>query len=113
MGTATGSELALDNGVDPPLTPAEGLRERFANVDFGTLPNLPAIDSTSDRPGNDPVRVSSGNIVTFTPAGTASPGSLYLRGHGNTQYAVRIFGETGKTRVVRYNLRSRSWMPLQ
>ena len=47
--------------------------------------------------------------MTFTATGTATSGSLYLLGRGQTQYVVRIYGETGRTRILRYNARSRTW----
>jgi hypothetical protein len=51
-------------------------------------------------------------MVTFTPLGTATTGSLYVRGRHEAQYVVRVFGETGKTRLLKFNRRSGTWNPL-
>jgi hypothetical protein len=37
---------------------------------------------------------------------------VYIRGRGGAQYAVRIFGETGKTRMVKFDRRTGRWRPL-
>lgn len=99
-------------GVDVPLQAIESVSEKFAAVEFGVLPNLPAVDSSSTPPGTDPIRLGSANSVTFTPLGTATPGSLYILGRGQAQFAVRIFGETGRTRVLRYHPQSGQWKPV-
>ena len=51
-------------------------------------------------------------MVTFTPLGTATAGSLYVRGKHNVQSVVRIFGETGRTRLLKFTRGSRTWKPL-
>jgi type II secretory pathway pseudopilin PulG len=101
----------IQHAVDMPLNPPERLPDRFAGVDFGVLPGLPAIDSGSSPPGTDPIRLGSSNILTFSPLGTSSSGSLYIKGRRNVQYALRISGETGRTRILRFDLRSRQWKP--
>jgi type II secretory pathway pseudopilin PulG len=106
------SERDIDRGVDVALGPAERLRDRFAGVDFGALPGLPAVEAGTAAPGTDPVRLGSSDTATFTPLGTATPGSLYLRGRGSAQYVVRLFGETGRTRILKFDVRSREWKPL-
>lgn len=97
-------------GIDVPVGEPERIADRFPGVDFGALPGIPGADGSS-APGTDPIRLGTSDRVTFTPLGTATPGSLYLRG-ASTQLVVRIFGETGRTRVLRYSARSRSWHPL-
>ena len=102
----------IQSGTDRAIQPAERLGDQFPGVEFGALPGLPAVDPSSVPPGTDPIRLGSSDMVTFTPAGTATPGSLYIRGRRNTQYVVRIFGETGKTRVLKFNAGSGQWTPL-
>jgi len=104
--------LDIRQGLDRPLGRSERLADQFPGIDFGTLPDLPAVDASTAAPGADPIRLGTANMVSFTPDGTATPGSLYLRGRGSTQLVVRVFGETGKTRILRFELRSRTWNPL-
>ena len=49
-------------------------------------------------------------LMSFTPLGTASSGTLYLRGRDGSQYAVRVLGATGRTRVLRYEPVTRTWV---
>jgi hypothetical protein len=102
----------IERGVDLRIGWPERLADRFAGVEFGTLPNLPAVDPASPAPGEDPVKLGSSDIISFTPLGTATPGSLYVRGRRNSQYVIRILGATGRTRILKFNSHSRRWNPL-
>jgi hypothetical protein len=102
----------IQNGVDVEYRASERLPDRFTGVDFGTVPGLPAVDANSTPPGADPIRLGVVDGVTFTPLGTSSTGSLYLLGPGARQFVVRIFGDTGKTRLLRFNTRSWTWMTM-
>jgi hypothetical protein len=73
-----------------------------------------AVDSLLQGPGGeppspDPVRFGASNIASFSPAGSCTAGSLFLRSARDVQYAVRIAGVTGRTRVLRYNPAAGSW----
>jgi hypothetical protein len=81
-------------------------------VEFGALPGLPPVDPGGTAPGSDPIRLGSGNIASFSSLGTSSSGTVYLRGRRDAQYAVRIFGETGKTRMLKFDPRTRQWRQL-
>jgi hypothetical protein len=103
--------LDIQRGLDRQIQAAERLPQQFSGVDFGTLPDLPSIDAATAPPGADPIRLGAGNMAVFTPHGTATPGTLYIRRRGTSQFAVRIFGETGKTRVFRFDAGSHTWKP--
>ncbi|MGE5246383.1 MAG: Tfp pilus assembly protein FimT/FimU [Betaproteobacteria bacterium] len=103
--------VEIQSGIDAELLPAERLPEKFSGVDFGVLSELPAVDSGSAPPGTDPIHVGSSGTATFTPSGTASSGSLYIRGKGSTQWVVRIFGTTGRTRLLKFDPIRRRWSP--
>jgi prepilin-type N-terminal cleavage/methylation domain-containing protein len=94
--------------IDPMLWPEEMLSRQFRGVRLGVVPGVPLIDGEA---GQDPVRVGSSRIVTFNPNGSSSSGTLYVRGARRTQYAVRLFGVTGRTRVFRYDLGTVAWKP--
>jgi type II secretory pathway pseudopilin PulG len=102
----------ISKGVDRELMPLERLSDHFPGVAFGALPNLPPVDPGGTPPGTDPVRLGSSNMASFSAKGTSSTGTLYIRGKGASQYAVRLFGETGKTRILRFESRTRTWTPL-
>lgn len=102
----------ITGGIDRLVSHEERLPDQFSGVDIGVLPGLPAADSSSAAPGSDPVRLGSGNIATFTTDGTATPGSLYILGPHALQMMIRIVGETGRTRILRFDARNRVWKPL-
>jgi type II secretory pathway pseudopilin PulG len=73
-----------------------------------------AVDGTirgpdGDAPSSDPVRFGSSNLASFSPTGTCTAGSLFLRSAKGVQYAVRIAGITGRLRILRYDAASRTW----
>jgi len=102
----------IQNGVDPPLRPAERLSQQFNGVEFGTLANLPPIDAGGASPGGESIRFGSANRASFSPHGTATAGTVYVLGRWGAQYAVRVFGETGKMRILRFDRRTSRWKPL-
>ena len=102
----------IASGIDRRLGAVERLGDSFSGVEFGTIPSLPPVDAAAGSPGDDPIRLGPSGLATFTALGTATPGSLYIRSRRGTQYAVRIFGTTGKTRMLRFNAGTRQWKPL-
>jgi len=102
----------IQTGVDRRLGSLERLPDNFPGVDFGALPGLPAIDTGGTPPGSNPIRLGSSGSASFSAMGTSSTGTLYVKGNGNQQLAIRIYGETGKTRIVKYDIRTRRWNPL-
>jgi hypothetical protein len=102
----------VQDDVDRPIRSEERLSNHFRNVEFGTLPGLPAIDQGSAPPGNDPIRCGTSNSLSFGPLGTSSSGTVYLLGRSRSQYAIRVFGGSAKIRVYRFDWRSNRWSPL-
>ncbi len=49
-------------------------------------------------------------LMSFSPIGTASSRTLYVRGRDHSQYAVRVLGATGRTRLLRYVDATRKWV---
>jgi type II secretory pathway pseudopilin PulG len=99
----------IQRAVDTRIGATERLPDQFRGVDFGAIPGLPAVDPGGTPPGNDPIRLGSGNLASFSAAGTSSSGSLYVRGGRDIQYVIRIFGETGKVRVLKFDSRAQQW----
>jgi len=81
--------------------------ELFSGVRIDVPAGLPDPDGGSAT--NGAVRFGASDIASFTPSGTATAGTVYLRSDGGAQYAVRVAGTTGRVRVLRYDLASRSW----
>lgn len=102
----------IQRGVDRVVIATERLPEQFSGVEFGAIPGLPPVDSGGTPPGTDPIRLGAGNIASFSPLGTSSSGTVYIRSGRDVQYAVRIFGETGRTRMLKFDPRTRQWKQL-
>jgi len=54
--------------------------------------------SRSDLSNGDPVRFGSSDLVSFTPLGTSSSGTLYL-GTGDRYWAVVLYGPSVRVRL--------------
>jgi prepilin-type N-terminal cleavage/methylation domain-containing protein len=106
-GVRTG-EIA--SGVDVPILPDERLDHRFSGVRYGFIPGARLIDGTSVAEGDDPIRFGPTDMLVFTPGGTATPGTIYIRSNsGDSQFAVIVLGATGRTRIGRFDGRTREW----
>ena len=92
--------LDIGSRVDPALDRPTRLSELFPGVVIGISTEL----------GTDPVKIGSTNLLSFTPLGTATPGTIYVRGRDGLQLAIRITGATGRTRLLRYVPRTRQWI---
>lgn len=101
----------IDSGIDPMLTAPEHLEDHFRGVSFGIHEGVVAVESGEAlAPSSDPVRIGSSDILSFGPLGTSTSGTLYLRGEGGEQYAVRVLGGTGRVRVFHYRPATREWV---
>lgn len=99
---ATGCGRDIERQVDRPLGRAERLGNSFPGVTIGLLPDAGI--------GNDPVQLGASGLMTFTPLGTVTSGTVYVRGRGPVQYVVRVWGATGRTRVLRYEAETGAWL---
>jgi len=102
----------IQDGIDRLIASVERLPDQFTGVDFGTIPGLPPVDAGGTPPGTDAIRLGAGSFASFSSAGSSSSGTVYIRSRRGAQYAVRIFGETGKTRMLKFDPMTRKWRPL-
>lgn len=102
----------IRQGVDMRLSGPDRLSDHFGDVRFEVVEGLPPVDSGADATTGDPVRTGGTDLLVFTPRGTATAASLYIRGPGGQQYVIRVFGDTGRVRSLRFDPRRRVWLPL-
>jgi hypothetical protein len=108
-GNANGVRTTeIRDGTDPAIGPTERLCEKFAGVSFALMADTPDADGQMGT-GQDGVRIGSARILTMSSDGTATSGTLYIRGR-QSQYVVRILGVTGRTRVLHYQPQTRTWI---
>jgi hypothetical protein len=86
-------------GIDPTMGSSVLLAELFPGADIAIAPVL----------GTDPVRIGTTNLLSMSPLGTATPGSIFVRGRDGSQFAVRVLGPTGRVRVQQYVERTGAW----
>jgi hypothetical protein len=104
-GVRTAEILA---GIDRPLGPYERLSDKFPGVHFELTPGVPDADGQAAT-GSDGVRIGSARLLTMGVDGTATSGTLYVRGRKGL-YAVRVLGVTGRTRMLQYSAGDRTWL---
>ena len=99
----------IASGADAEVARPEFLSGLFPGVGLGLHSGVPDVDG-SQSSGADGLRIGSSGILTLGPDGTATSGTLYVRGRRG-QYAVRILGITGRTRVLRFHAGTGQWTP--
>jgi hypothetical protein len=99
----------ITTGVDPLMQPAERLADQFAGVSFGLEDGVPTVDPDDAAESRDPIRVGRSRMISFSPTGTSSTGTVYIRGQGRHQLAVRVLGTTGRVRSLSYDFWTLQW----
>ena len=100
----------IDAGIDQRLAPDARLSESFDAVTLRISGDLPDPDGGSMlAEGSDPIRIGSSNMLSFSPLGSTTSGTIYLAGGGGEQACVRILGATGRVRVLWFAPGSRQW----
>ena len=92
----------IESGIDRQIEPPVRLSQLFPGVHIGLAPGA-AVD--------DPLRIGRTTLLTFSPLGTATSGTVYVVGADGTQWGVRVLGATGRTRVLRYAAADDLWLP--
>lgn len=98
----------LASGVDRVLGEPERIDSHFEGVSFGFHDGVPDVDGHAAG-SSDGVRIGSSRLLVVYPDGTSSSGTVYLRGRGRSQYAVRVLGVTGRVRVLRFDVTRQRW----
>lgn len=101
----------ISRGVDPELQQPIPLRRVGASVRLG-FPEGPPPRAPGGRRRigrrHDPVRFNRSDMASFGPTGTSTPGSLYFT-DGTHLAAVRLFGRSGKVKVIAYDRETETW----
>ncbi|HEY7699147.1 MAG TPA: type II secretion system protein [Vicinamibacteria bacterium] len=96
-GNSNGIRRAdIDRGIDPRVREPYRLGDTFPGIHYGSLPTGAPV------PFFRGLQIGRGNIVSFSPLGSSTSGTLYLTNDYGLVYAVVILGATGRVRVARY-----------
>ena len=102
----------IDRGVDLPLTPQVWLEDEARDVSLRINQDVTEISGAAMlAPGDDPLRIGNTSLLAFSPVGGATSGTLYVAAQRGPQMAIRVFGATGRVRVLMFDARTRQWHP--
>ena len=96
----------IAQGADRRISGPIPLASRTSGVRVAINPGVPAIPPDTGALSGDPIRFGNSNMVSFSPLGTASPGTFYLAGE-TLQGAVRVV--PGSARVRFLVCRGKKW----
>ena len=109
-GNANGvlsSDIAA--GVDNAISAAERLDYHFSGISFGIHSNVTSLDGGQLLDPGDPIQIGSSTLLSFNPNGSSTSGTLFIQGRQANQFAVRILGATGRTRVFEFDFGGGRW----
>ncbi|MEM9554817.1 MAG: GspH/FimT family pseudopilin [Acidobacteriota bacterium] len=102
----------IDAGIDPIEVPPRRLGHlgRVARFGFppGPAPYAPGSSKRLDRL-DDPIRFNRSDLASFSPRGTATPGSVYLTDGRRHLSVVRVTSRSGKVAVLDYDPMREVW----
>jgi prepilin-type N-terminal cleavage/methylation domain-containing protein len=97
----------IERDIDTPITADERLDYHFPGTAFGIHAGVTALGSAQPLQG-DPIQIGSSALLSFSPSGSSTSGTLFIRGE-RSQFAVRILGATGRTRMFEFSFEERVW----
>lgn len=104
------SQRDIDRGEDPAIESATRLRDYFGTAALRVAADVPAPEGGGViTGGSDPIRLGNSNLLSFTPQGGATGGTLYLAATDDPQLCIRIVGATGRIRVLRFDRATGAW----
>jgi hypothetical protein len=104
------SQRDIDRAIDRPLAPPEYLDDRSRDVALRINQRLVDVSGAGQLdPGDDPLRIGNTALLAFSPLGGATSGTLYVAARRGPQMAIRVFGGTGRVRVLMFDAQARQW----
>lgn len=110
-GNANGIRSAeIASNVDRRYSGPSMLMPQFNIAGIALLP------ATIRDPDGDPlvptasaVQFGSSTICSFSPTGSGTPGTIYISDGAGKLCALRVYGASGRVRLLRYNADLRRW----
>jgi Tfp pilus assembly protein FimT len=78
------------SGIDVPAATPASLATLFRGITFSPVS-------------------TAGTLLSFSPIGTSSSGTITVEGRDGARFGVRLLGATGRARVLRYDWIEASW----
>jgi hypothetical protein len=100
----------VEAGVDPSLTPMEFLDNHARDVSLRINQAVTDAGGSGElSPGDDALRIGATALLSFSPHGGATAGTLYVAARRGPQMAIRVFGGTGRVRILTFDAQARQW----
>ncbi len=103
----------IRSGVDLPVGQNWRLSDQFSEVRFGILPIQglmgPPVGKELIINYDDPIRLGASDILSLSPLGTSSGGTLYMVSEDRMK-AVKIYGVTGRVKIWGYHAPTERWV---
>ena len=99
----------IEGGIDTPITAEERLDYHFSGIAFGIQSGVTGIDAGPFN-ASDPIQIGNTTLLSFSPTGSSTSGTLFIRGLRGHQFAVRVLGATGRTRILEFNFGHGIWL---
>ena len=90
----------IESGTDPLLESPVRLEDLFPGVLIAVPPWFEG----------SAVELGSSELLSFTPSGTATSGTLSILGRDSSQFGVRVLGVTGRIRMLTFDRRINDWV---
>lgn len=102
----------IDRRIDPPLTRVEWLDAHGRDVSLRINQAITDVAGSAElTAGADPLRIGNTALVSFSPLGSSTSGTVYVAARRGPQMAIRIYGATGRVRVLMFDAQARQWRP--
>ncbi len=100
----------ITNGTDPLFAAPKRVLTTARNA-FIAVPPFKIKDPDGDAltPSSSAVQFNASTLCSFSPIGESTSGTIYISDRVGDVYAVRVYGATGKIRLIRYNAGSKKW----
>ena len=99
----------IGRGVDRPIGGLERLDDHFPGVQFGFASGVTSLDPGKPLDTSDPIQIGPTTLFSFSPDGSSTSGTMFIVGHRQSQFAVRVLGATGRARVFQFDFQDATW----
>ena len=102
----------IASGKDRLVMPPQTLKLLGRDVGFGFPAGPPPRDPSTGKKMDrldDPIRFNDSDLASFSPLGTATPGTVYLCNGAGHLVAVRVYDRTGKVAILSYDAKTQKW----
>lgn len=104
------SNADITKGIDRRYFGPAVVMPQFRTAAIALLPTvIRDPDGAKLLPTDPALQFGTSTICSFSPEGSSTPGTIYISDGIDHLYAVRVFGATGKVRMLRYDTGSQKW----